>query len=212
MLKRSRRPLLATLWARPVARGEPQASLSVVALAGTPGAPAKAAYVPRLDVATEQRQRTWSPALGFPQCGCSKLVSSDPDSRKPIRARLAANRQRIANRFPPTHRSALGTLSCQRVASIGGGGGSCLRRCDGRRPPVLRRLHPRIRAGGFASNITNCRRNMRRAHRLPASVVTRQRCSRRAIKPGAAIDRRRKWRFRRTFMGVMRWRRTTLRN
>src|SRR5271166_5362479 len=61
---------------------------------------------------------------------------------------LPANRQRIANMFPPAHRSVFVISDRRSIASIGGGGDSCWRRWGGRRLRLLRWPQPRAGAGG----------------------------------------------------------------
>ena len=79
-----------------------------------------------------------------------------------------ASRQRIANRFPPGHCSAFGSMSRQRIASFGGGCGYRLRCCGGRRLRLLLWLHPRYSTGGYAADRTISRQNMRCA---PSNVL-----------------------------------------
>ena len=60
--------------------------------------------------------------------GYVTINSVRPDLLARCNNRLIANRQRIANMFPPSHRSVFVISDRHRIASIGGGGDYCLRR------------------------------------------------------------------------------------
>ncbi len=72
---------------------------------------------------------------------------------------LPANRQRIANLFPPADRLVLVAPDRQRVASIGGGATCCSRHLGARSLPFPRCLCRRFGAGDYAGNLTNGREN-----------------------------------------------------
>ena len=86
---------------------------------------------------------------------------------------LPANRQRIANLFPPADRLVLVAPDRQRVASIGGGATCCSRYLGAPSLPFPRCLSRQFGAGDYAGNLTNGRENTRCTARSPASGAAR---------------------------------------
>ncbi len=86
--------------------------------------------------------------------------------------RIGANRQRIANLFPPADRLVFVASDRQRIASIGGRGTCCSRHLGACSLPFLRCLCPRFIAGDYAAILSNWRENTLCTARSPAPSVT----------------------------------------
>src|SRR5512135_3735786 len=89
----------------------------------------------------------------------------------PAAPSIAANRQRIVPVLPTAHRSVSVASDRQRIAPMGGGGRCRSRHLGARLLPFLRCLCPRVSAGDYSGNLTNCRENARCAARSPTSGI-----------------------------------------